>query len=152
MDEVLELWPADARDMDEPRRLVFGERAKFWWKTTLLAMTTLLVVPILAWQHEAAATLYLAFLVAVHVAGIAVFAWGLRRDHLAPTRRGLWIRIGGLVFFVTMLAWVAKGLQAGLASWLFWVSLFGVWAVHTAALLLMHVRTRGEIAACPFVD
>ncbi len=151
MEEVLELWPEAARRAEKPR-FAFGERSKFWWKTSLLAATTLLVVPILAWQHEAAATLYLAFLVFVHVAGIAVFAWGLRRDHIAPTARGLWVRAGGLVFFIAMLAWVAKGLQTGLSSWLFWLSLFGVWAVHTAALLMMHVRSPNEMAACPFID
>lgn len=154
----MEMWPAPARHeaAAELRRhqptIVFGERRKFWLKTLLLLATTVAVVPIIALKAAGAAGLYLGFLVVVHLAGLAVFAWGVGRKHFAPSTKGLVVRLVGLAIVIVLLAWVAKGLSGGLSSALFWLSLAGIWLLHTGGLLLMHVRTPGEAIACPFID
>lgn len=114
-------------------------------------MTTVALVPILLWQHALAAQVYVAFLVAVHVGGLAIFALGVRRQDIAPTRRGLWVRLSGIGLLICLLSLAAKGLQGRPAAAVFWIALFAIWALHTAGLLLLHIKTDREAAACPFL-
>jgi hypothetical protein len=131
--------------------LEFHSRRKFWWKTSFLAAATIALIPILLSQHELAALIYIAFLVVIHVVGLVIFAIGVKREDIAPTRRGLWNRITGIVVAVVLLYMVSKGLQTPAESWIFWTSLFLIWFIHTAALLMLHLRGRGERrSACPF--
>lgn len=130
--------------------VVFHSRTRFWWKTTLLAAATIALVPILLLQHELAALIYLVFLVTVHVAGLVIFAVGVRKEDIAPTRRGLWNRVVGIAVAVVLLYLVSHGLSSDTASWIFWGSLFAIWLIHTLALLTLHLRGRAEQKACPF--
>lgn len=130
--------------------LVFHSRRKFWAKASTLAVATVALIPILLLQHELAATLYVAFLVVVHLAGLVIFSLGVRRHDIAPTRRGLRNRIIGLATAVGLLYLASKGLHTEIGSTLFWASLFAIWLIHTAALMMLHLRGRAEQAACPF--
>jgi hypothetical protein len=132
-------------------RLSFQRRGQFWLKTTLLLATTLALIPILLWKDVLAAKVYLVALAVVHVAGLAVIAVGVKRHHIAPDRRGLVIRLVGIAFLLALL-WVAsKGLGTPTEDILFWGSLFAIWALHTAGLALLHVRSGREASVCPFV-
>lgn len=138
--------------MDAPKTplLAFGNRRTFYWKTGLLAATTLALAPILLWKDVLAAQVYLVALAAVHVAGIAVIAVGAKRQDIAPGLRGFVIRLVGILALVALLALAASGLT-GTTGTVFWSSLFAIWALHTAGLALLHLRGRRELQACPFV-
>ena len=139
--------------MDEaPAAAAFQFRKKriFWAKTLLLGATTVALIPILLSKHELAATLYVVFLAVVHLAGLAIFAVGVQRHDIAPTRHGFAMRLLGLSVAVGLLYLISRGLQTAAQDALFWGSLFGIWAVHTGALALLHVRGREEAKACPF--
>jgi hypothetical protein len=131
-------------------RIEFRHRAKFWWKTFILAATTIALIPILLWQHELAAAIYLWTLVIIHVVGLGIFIIGVSREDIAPSTGGFVGRFIGLVVTGVLLYVVAKGLQTPVSGAIFWVSLFAIWAVHTAGLLMLHVRGRSE-NNCPFV-
>lgn len=130
--------------------LTFTRRRQFLWKTTLLAATTLALVPILLYQDVLWAKLYLVTLIVVHIAGVAVIAIGTKRHHIAPDTRGLVSRIAAIVVLTALLYLAAKGLDTQVSGWVFWGALFAIWALHTLGLLLLHVRTRREAATCPF--
>jgi hypothetical protein len=138
--------------VDAPRTplLAFGNRRTFYWKTGLLAATTLALAPILLWKDLLAAQVYLVALAVVHVAGFAVIAIGAKRQDIAPGLRGLVIRLVGILILVALLALAANGLT-GTTGMVFWSSLFAIWALHTAGLALLHLRGRRELQACPFV-
>ena len=131
------------------RPFEFRKRRQFIWKTALLAVATVTAIPILLWRHEVAAAVWVAFLVVVHVAGAIIFAIGVKRHDIAPTRHGRWMRILGIAVAIGLLYLVAKGLRGDVGP-IFWGSLFGIWAIHTAALALMHIRGREEAKVCPF--
>lgn len=132
-------------------RMVFSDRRTFWWKSGLLAATTIALVPILLWQHELAATIYLWALVLVHVGGIFVVAVGVRRHQIAPDRRGFWSRVAAIVVLIALLYLASKGLDTEAGGTLFWGSLFAIWALHTLGLALLHFRSHREHRMCPFV-
>ncbi len=129
----------------------FQRRGQFAWKVALLLATTIALVPILLMKNEWAATIYLWALVAVHILGIVVIAIGVKRHHIAPDRRGLVIRLVGIALLIALLYLASKGLRSDIEGFLFWGSLFAIWALHTLGLALLHVRGRREMAVCPFV-
>ncbi len=132
-------------------RIEFHSRAKFWWKQFLLFTTFLALIPILLYQSALGAKVYLWFLGLVHVFGTLVFIIGVKKEDIAPTRRGLWGRIAGLVTIGALIYLASQGLRPDeFGTALFWWSLFAVWAIHTAGLLLFHLRGRHE-KTCPFV-
>jgi hypothetical protein len=137
-------------DAPRPPLLAFGNRRTFYWKTGLLAATTLSLAPILLWKHEMAAEVYLVALAAVHVAGLAVIAVGARRQDIAPDARGFAVRLLGILVLVALLGLAANGLT-GTRGVVFWSSLFAIWALHTVGLALLHLRGRREAQMCPFV-
>lgn len=141
--------PAPATETAKTSRVEFRHRAKFWWKTSILAITTVALIPILLMQSELGATIYLWTLVGIHVLGLVVFAYGVSKEDIAPSTWGFVGRIIGLVVVGGLLYLVAKGLQTDVGSAIFWVSLFLIWAVHTAGLLMLHLRGNGE-TNCPF--
>lgn len=130
---------------------MFAKQRQFLWKTALLAVTTLALIPILLYKSELAAVIYVVFLLVVHVAGLAVFLIGVRREDIAPSRRGLWLRLAGIAAAVLLLGLAAEGLRNEIRSAVFWASLFAIWGLHTAALSLLHIRGRPVADACPFV-
>ncbi|MEK6985980.1 MAG: hypothetical protein AABX89_06335 [Candidatus Thermoplasmatota archaeon] len=132
-------------------RFQFTDRKTFYWKVGLLAATTVALIPILLWKHEMAATIYLVILAAIHVGGLFIVVKGVKKEQIAPNKRGLIIRIIGIVLLVVLLYLVSKGLQDPALGLLFWGSLFSIWALHTAGLALVHIRGRNEAAMCPFV-
>lgn len=136
---------------DPVPRLVFTDRRTFWWKTALLAATTVALIPILLWQDALAATIYLWALVVVHVAGVVVVAIGVRRHQIAPDGRGLAIRLAAIAVLVGLLYLASKGLDTEVGGAVFWASLFAIWALHTLGLALLHFRSGREQLACPFV-
>ncbi|MEA3204383.1 MAG: hypothetical protein QOI63_2065, partial [Thermoplasmata archaeon] len=125
-------------------------RRTFYWKTGLLAATTLALAPILLWKSQMAAQVYLVALTIVHVAGLAVIAVGAKRQDIAPGARGFAIRLVAILALVGLLALAANGLT-GATGIVFWSSLFAIWALHTGGLALLHLRGRRELQACPFV-
>ncbi len=135
------------------------DRTLFLWKAGLLLATTLALIPILAWKHELAATTYVAFLVTVHVAGLGIFLYGVRRRTLAPNTRGFLVRIAGLIALFSLAGLASQGLHAGLHSTIFWASLTAIWALHTAGAALLHLRPQSARAnghadagsLCPFL-
>lgn len=142
--------PATAGSAATPR-FTFHRGRQFAWKVGLLAATTIALIPILLSQHEFAATIYLVALVAVHIGGFVIVAIGVKRHHIAPDARGLVIRIIAIVILVALLYLVSKGLQTTAAGFVFWGSLFAIWALHTVGLALLHIRGRREMSVCPFV-
>ncbi len=134
----------------EGPRFEFRHRARFLWKTTLLLVTFLALIPILLYQDVLGAKVYLWFLIIVHVFGLVVFSWGVTRNDIAPSTRGFLGRIAGLVTVAALLFLASKGLSTEFGTMFFWGSLFSVWAIHTAGLVLFHLRGRRE-ASCPFV-
>lgn len=151
---VAEPQPAVAQDEPLPPqpRFVFFARRQFLWKTLLLLATTIALIPILLWKQLYAAEVYLVALIVVHVAGIAIVAIGVKRDQIAPDRRGLVIRLVGITLLVALLWLAAQGLDPnGATGWIFWGSLFAIWALHTAGLALLHIRSGREQSFCPFV-
>ncbi len=138
--------PASARGWFE-----FRHKAKFVWKSATLLITFAAAIPILLFQHAIGATWYLAFLVAVHVIGLVVFGWGVAKDDIAPTTWGFVGRLIGLVTVGVLLYFISKGVtDTPVGSAIFWGSLFGLWFIHTAGLLLVHLRGR-EGSGCPFI-
>lgn len=134
-----------------PARMTFERRGTFAWKVALLAATTIALIPILLAKNELAATIYLWVLVAVHVGGLFIVAIGVKRHHIAPDKRGLYSRLAGIAVLVALLYLASKGLQTSTEGWIFWGSLFAIWALHTAGLALLHIRGKRENAMCPFV-
>lgn len=133
-------------------RITFERRGQFAWKTALLLATTVALIPILLLKSAWAAQVYLWVLVVVHVAGLAIIGIGVKRTHIAPDRRGLVIRLVGIAILVGLLYLASKGLQTSAQDFLFWGSLFAIWALHTLGLALLHIRGgRETAAACPFV-
>ena len=132
-------------------RFTFQRRGQFAVKVGLLLATTIALVPILLMKNEWAATIYLWALITVHVLGIVVVAVGVKRHHIAPDRRGLLIRVVAIVLLLGLLYLASKGLDTDAEGWLFWGSLFAIWALHTLGLALLHIRGRREMAVCPFV-
>ena len=57
----------------------------------------------------------------------------------------------GIAFLVGLLYLASKGLQTSAQDFVFWGSLFAIWALHTLGLALLHVRGARENAVCPFV-
>jgi O-antigen/teichoic acid export membrane protein len=129
----------------------FERRGQFAWKVALLLGTTVALIPILLSKNQMAATVYLWVLVAVHLAGLAIIAVGVKRHHIAPDGRGLAIRLVGIAILVGLLYLASKGLDGSVEGFVFWGSLFAIWALHTAGLALLHIRSGREAAACPFV-
>ena len=134
------------------RRITFERRGQFAWKTALLLATTVALIPILLLKSAWAAQVYLIVLVVVHVVGLGIIAVGVKRTHIAPDRRGLVIRLVGIALLIGLLYLASKGLQTSAQDFLFWGSLFAIWALHTVGLALLHIRSGREMtAACPFV-
>lgn len=131
-------------------RFMFRKKGQFAWKTIVLLVTTLALIPILLYQNTLAAELYILYLVVVHIVGIGIFLYGVRREDIAPSRAGFWGRVAGLLFALGMLVFAEKGLRTEFGTQVFWWSLFAVWALHTAGLALLHVRGSREQGACPF--
>lgn len=132
-------------------RLTFQRRGQFAWKVALLLATTVALIPILLMRDAWAAQAYLWILVAIHLVGLVIIGVGVKRHHIAPDTRGLVIRLVGIALLVGLLYLASKGLQSDAASWVFWGSLFAIWALHTLGLALLHIRGRREMAVCPFV-
>lgn len=142
--------PAAAATAPSTPLLSFGNRRRFYWKSAILAATTVALAPILLWKDEMAAMVYLVALTLVHVAGVVVIAVGAKRQDIAPGTRGLVIRLVAIAILVALLWLAAQGLTSGTSA-LFWTSLFAIWALHTGGLALLHLRGRRELQACPFV-
>lgn len=132
-------------------RFSFQRRGQFAWKVGLLLATTIALIPILLMKNEWAAQAYLWILVAIHVIGLVIIAVGVKRHHIAPDLRGLVIRLVGIVLLVGLLFLASKGLRTDVAGFVFWGSLFAIWALHTVGLALLHIRGRREMSVCPFV-
>jgi len=132
-------------------RMTFERRGQFAWKVTLLAATTIALIPILLSKNAWAAQAYLWVLVVVHVAGLFIIGVGVKRHHIAPDARGLLIRLVAIVLLVGLLYLASQGLRSSAEGLLFWGSLFTIWLLHTAGLALLHIRGKRENAVCPFV-
>ncbi len=129
----------------------FRHKARFVWKAITLFVTIAAFIPILLYQHELGVTWYLGFLVGVHVLGLIVFGWGVSKQDIAPTAWGLVGRLIGLASVGILLYFVSKGVtDTPVGGTIFWASLFGLWAIHSGGLLLVHVRGR-EGSNCPFM-
>lgn len=149
MNEPTELWPEDARNVQieaTPKWNV--DKIAIIWKSALLLVTTVALIPIILYQEQIWAHAYVAFLVAVHLLGLVIFLWGIKKQDLLG--RGLWIRLSGLAILTVLLYIASKGIQSGLETGVFWVSLTAIWLLHTAGLFLLHVRGQRDIA-CPFL-
>ncbi len=129
----------------------FRNKARFVWKAIVLFVTIAAFIPILLYQHDLGVKWYLGFLVGVHVLGLIVFGWGVKKEDIAPTKWGLIGRLIGLASVGILLYFVSKGVtDTDAGSIIFWSSLFALWAIHTGGLLLVHLRGR-EGSNCPFI-
>jgi succinate-acetate transporter protein len=129
-----------------PLGLALAKPRQFAFKTLLLATTTLALAPVVLWKSALATQVYLGALVVIHVVALVIFARGVQRKDIAPTRFGLFWRVVGLAVMVALLTMIRLVPD----SPLFWPSLLGIWAVHTAGLSLLHLRAQ-EGAKCPFL-
>lgn len=149
MEEPLELWPADARDVQfntAPKWKI--DKIPIIWKSALLLITTIALIPIILYQEKIWANAYVIFLIVVHAIGLIVFLWGVKaRDLLG---KGFAVRIGGLAILTALIYLASKGVQSSLESSIFWISLAGIWLLHTGGLFLLHVRGQRDLA-CPFL-
>ena len=132
------------------RAFEFRKKAQFAWKVFTLLATFVALIPILYFQSELGAQVYLWFLVGVHILGLAVFLVGVKKEDIAPSKWGFYGRLIGLAVTGVLLFWAAKGLQTELGTAAFWWSLFLIWAIHTGGLALLHIRGKHE-TTCPFV-
>lgn len=126
--------------------LEFAKPRQFAWKTALLAVVTVALVPVVLWKHALAAQVYLGALVVIHVVALGVFARGVQKRDIAPSPFGLFWRVVGLAVMVALLAMVRLVPDS---PW-FWPSIAAIWGLHTAGLTLLHVRAK-EGAGCPFL-
>lgn len=124
---------------------------QFYIKSALLAFSTVLLIPILLAKSEIWATVYLVFLVVLHIVGPFIVFYGIDWHAIVGNRRVFWMRILGIAALLSLLFLASKGLQGDQASAWFWGSLFAIWALHTGALALLHIRGRESTSACPFV-
>lgn len=149
MEEPLELWPADARNVQfntEPKWKI--DKIPIIWKSALLLVTTIALIPIILYQEQIWANAYVIFLIVVHAIGLVVFLWGVKaRDLLG---KGFAIRIAGLAILTALIYLASKGVQSSLESSIFWISLGAIWLLHTGGLFLLHVRGQRDLA-CPFL-
>jgi len=150
----MEQWPTRPAEAAIPvgqaPRFEFRKKAQFAWKVFTLFITFVALIPILLYQDELGARIYLWFLVGVHVLGLVIFTIGVKREDIAPSKWGFYGRLIGLAITVGLLYWASQGLQSKFGTLAFWWSLFSIWAVHTGGLALLHIRGRNE-TACPFV-
>ncbi|MES2153910.1 MAG: hypothetical protein V4510_02130 [bacterium] len=131
---------------------LFYQRRQFLLKTILIAVTTVAFIPILLYKSEMAAVIAVSLLIVAHIAGGIIIAIGVKRHQIAPDRRGMIIRLAGLTILVLLIWLAASGLKDhDLSSNVFWGALFAIWALHTAGLALLHLRSRREQSVCPFV-
>lgn len=149
MEEPLELWPADARDVQftvAPKWKI--DKTPILWKSGLLLLTTIALIPIILYQEQIWANAYVIFLIVVHVLGLLIFLWGIKaRDLLG---KGFAIRLAGLAILTGLIYLASKGVQSELETSIFWISLAGIWLLHTGGLFLLHVRGQRDLA-CPFL-
>lgn len=131
-------------------RFEFRHKARFVWKTAMLLITFVALIPILLYQDVLGAKVYLWFLIGVHAIGLFVFGWGVSREDIAPSTWGFVGRLLGLVSVAALLYLASKGLDSTFGSLAFWGTLFALWAIHTGGLVLLHLRGRHE-KSCPFV-
>jgi hypothetical protein len=124
--------------------LIFHKRTQFYWKIALLGITTLALIPILYFEYQLGAQIYLWFLVVVHLLGLILVFWHVDKEDIAPDRRGLIGRTMGLLTMGVLLYFISGGIGTGLGSTIFWLAFFGSWALHTVGVALMHFRTARE--------
>lgn len=144
LDEPAPVLDQGAHDRRRSRLRIAAPKA-LAWKSVILLVTTLAFVPILLWQHELAASVYVGALVLVHVVGLGVLI--ARSGDWWKDKRALGWRLGGIALLTVLLAIVGKGLT-GTTGGLFWGTLGLVWVLHTAGAVLLHLR--GEARSCPF--
>ena len=127
----------------------FEHRAVFAYKALALLFATLAIVPVLYWKHAFAATIYVAVLTLVHVVALVIFVWRIEWRRAFANPAGMFWRSVGLAFFTGMLALV----RLDPASPLFWGGITALWALHTGALAMFHLRgTRTGRFGCPFLS
>lgn len=147
--EPLELWPEDARDVQFEKQKTWKiDKVPIIWKSALLLLTTIALIPIILYQERIWAHAYVAFLVVVHIIGLIIFLWGVKKHDLLG--KGMLVRVAGLVILTALLYIASKGVQTSLESGIFWVSLAAIWLLHSGGLFLLHVRGQRELA-CPFL-
>jgi hypothetical protein len=143
-------WPpVDAAHAPAPR-ISFAKPRQFYWKTALLAVSTIALVPILLAKSEVWARVYLVLLIAVHLVGPVIMLWGASWRQMASNPRTLALRALGVILLLGLLVLASKGVQDTTRGTLFWGSLFAIWALHTGALALLHIRGREASTSCPF--
>jgi hypothetical protein len=138
-----------AENSAEPK-FEFRKKAQFAWKVFTLFVTFVALIPVLLYQDQFGAQIYLWFLVVIHVLGLIIFTIGVRKEDLAPSKWGFYGRLIGLGVTVVLLYWASQGLTNKWGTMAFWWSLFLIWAIHTGGLALLHIRGRSE-KNCPFV-
>lgn len=134
-------------------RLRLMRPKEFTVKATLLLVSTLALIPILLSKDRNAGIIYTWFLIAVHLLAPLFILWGMKKENwraMYGNPRTFWIRILGIVLLVLVLYFAAKGVRDPTMDGLFWGSLFAIWALHTAALALLHIRGRATASSCPF--
>ncbi len=136
--------------MADGPRFEFRKKAQFAWKVFTLFITFLALIPVLLFQSQLGAQVYLWFLVIIHILGLVIFAIGVKKEDIAPSKWGFYGRIIGLVVTGGLLYWASQDLTSQWGSAAFWWTLFLVWAIHTGGLALLHIRGKHE-TECPFV-
>ena len=131
-------------------RLAFAKPRQFYWKSALLLVSTVALVPILLAKDGMWARIYLVLLVAVHILGPVIMLWGASWRQMMANPRTLALRTLGIAILLGLLVVASKGVQGGVQGTLFWGSLFSIWALHTGALALLHIRGREAATSCPF--
>ena len=145
--DILEAEPKRSANGARPTPRLADKKAMAW-KVAILAVTTLAFVPVLLSRNEHAGTWYVAALVAVHVAGLAVLLWKTPKGTWNLRDPAMWLRIAALGILALLLSWVGKGLTEASGT-MFWLLLAGIWLLHTAGVVLLHLR--GRDLACPFL-
>lgn len=138
--------PAPAVRLAKPR--------EFYIKSALLLVSTVALIPILLSKHALAAQIYLWALIIIHLAGPFLVFWGMKAENwkrMYAKPRTFWYRVVGIVSLLALLYLASKGLaDASATSGIFWASLFAIWALHTGALALLHIRGKATATSCPF--
>lgn len=123
--------------------LVLEKQRKFIRKTVTLTIAIVTLAPLIWWQNEIGAVIYLGALVVIHIFALAVFLNQVDWRDLFAHKWGLITRVGGLVIFGGLLGMLRYDPESSF----FWVALTLLWAFHVGALALLHVRHRVELKA-----
>lgn len=124
------------------RRVVLLDPPLFWRKLLLLVVFSAAFVPLKYYELERELTLYIVFLLLLHVYFVLILIYRVRWKVLAADRRSFLLRLLAVALFIALL--VVN--STGATLWEFVGFLAISLVIHTGLLLSLTMVVRGEPA------